>query len=283
MNVIENGIDSLRFFLGNGREIQMKKQFSASFEIIPADMISKAFYKNPEGHFELRRPLDISSEFTSGSIDQKKSPEYEPFPGMVYILKVSGAENRDVLATFGNLNNIIQKVTVTTDEEVKICLIVTSETTVKILPGDGYVINTQDDSTVHVSKFRFYVPSSSDFKLTRQSMTAVVSIDNPGTIAPSVTFSRNQGTTDFVRSYEKISSNSAGVVEDNADPWKAIEGTSLSYTIDNVYDIIFFAYKTIDDDGNEHVISNQLRLTLTDNDETVSEDYTLEDFLQGSI
>ena len=38
-NVIENGIDSLRFFLGNGNEIQMKKQFSARWEIIPDDRV----------------------------------------------------------------------------------------------------------------------------------------------------------------------------------------------------------------------------------------------------
>ena len=98
-----------------------------------------------------------------------------------------------------------------------------------------------------------------------------------------MTFNRNQGTTDYIRSYEKITSNDAGVVIDDADSWKPIDGTSLTYTIDNVYDIIFFAYMTIDDEGNEHTVSNCLRLTLTDNDETVTEEYSLEDFLQGSV
>ena len=281
MNVIENGIDSLRFFLGNGREIQMKKQFSASFEIIPADMISKAFYKNPEGHFELRRPEDISSQVTNVSVDWKQSPFYEVFPGMLYVLKVSGAENTDVLKTYGGINDltVIQRVTVTTDDEVEIRLVVTSGNSVKILSGDGYVIQTDDTEIEEVTSFKYFIPGSADFKLTRQSMTAVISIDNPGTIAPKVTFNRNQGTVDFVRSFEKVSSNDAGVVIDDTDPWKAISGTSLTYTIDNVFDIIFFAYKTIDDDGNEHVVSNQLRLTLTDNDETVTEEYALEDFL----
>ena len=193
MNVIENGIDSLRFFLGNGREIQMKKQFSAAFEIIPADMISKAFYKNPEGHFELKRPEDISSQVTNVSVDWKQSPFYEPAPGMLYVLKVNDAVNTDVLKTYGGINGmtIVQKVTVTTSDEVEIRLVVTSDNTVKILSGEGYVIENEDIGIEEISSFKYFIPSSSSFKLTRQYMTAVIVIDNPGTIAHSVTFNRN--------------------------------------------------------------------------------------------
>lgn len=184
MNVVENGIDSLRFFLGNGREIQMKKQFSASFEIIPADMISKAFYRNPEGHFELKRPEDISSEIVNVSVDWKQSPFYEAFPGMMYVLKVSGAKDAEVLKTYGGMNGltVLQKVVVKTEEEVEIRLVVTSSESVRILSGGGYVIETENTGIEEVVQFKYFIPSNAEFKLSRQSMTAVVSIDNPGTV-----------------------------------------------------------------------------------------------------
>ena len=81
------GLDSLRFFTGDGREIPMSKQYSISWEIIPANEIRSAFIKNPTGHFELSPDNDLSGiEYieniesgykTSQKIIVKKDYSYE--------------------------------------------------------------------------------------------------------------------------------------------------------------------------------------------------------------
>jgi hypothetical protein len=59
------GLDNLRFFTGEGREIIMKRQFSAAWEIIPHTFVYPSFYRNPSGHFEISRPKDLTGHFTS--------------------------------------------------------------------------------------------------------------------------------------------------------------------------------------------------------------------------
>ena len=54
------GIDDLRFFTGEGKEILMNKQYSARWEILPADYVYSSFIKNPQGHFELPLPADLT-------------------------------------------------------------------------------------------------------------------------------------------------------------------------------------------------------------------------------
>ena len=285
-NVIENGIDSLRFFLGNGNEIQMKKQFSARWEIIPDDRVYKAFFRNPEGHIELKRPADITSDFVNTSPTQKQSPMYGLVRGDMYSLTVRGKNGETVLKVYGGLNGLTVRwfVVLDTEDEVEVKLIVTGENSLKILSGEGYSIYDGDDTQLtELTGFMYFVNSDDEFRLARRSLKAVVGVDNPGIVSPRVTFSRNQGTDDYVRSYQRISSDESGVVTDDSDPWLKVPGRSLNYTIDNVFDIIFFSYKTIDDDGNEIVNSNKLRLMLNDGDETVEQDYSLEDFFQGSV
>jgi hypothetical protein len=270
-NVIENGIDSLRFFLGNGNEIQMKKQFSARWEIIPDDRVYKAFFKNPEGHIELRRPEDISSDVRNTSSSQKQSPMYELVRGTIYSLTVSGTPGEVVLKLYGGLNSmsVICQAVLDSSDEVEVRIIVTSETSAVILPGNGYTVRVIEPDMHDAGGFVFFVSADDEFRLMRRSLTAVIAVDEPGIVAPSVTFSRNQGTEDYVRSHEKIASDESRVIVDDSDPWERITGVSLSYTIDNVYDIIFFSYRTIDDNGNETVNSNRIRITLNDGDETV--------------
>ena len=63
------GLDNLKFFTGDGKEIIMKRQFSAAWEIIPHTFVYPSFYRNPSGHFEITRPKDLSTRLTGdGSI-----------------------------------------------------------------------------------------------------------------------------------------------------------------------------------------------------------------------
>lgn len=66
-NITTIGIDDLRFFTGEGKEILMDKQYSARWEIIPADYVYSAFIKNPSGHFEMPLPADLTPLFTADS------------------------------------------------------------------------------------------------------------------------------------------------------------------------------------------------------------------------
>lgn len=63
------GLDTLKFFTGDGKEIIMKRQFSAAWEIIPHTFVYPSFYRNPSGHFEITRPKDLSTRLTGdGSV-----------------------------------------------------------------------------------------------------------------------------------------------------------------------------------------------------------------------
>ena len=62
-SILPQGLDTLRFFTGNGAEIQMRKQFSLEWEIIPADQVYRAFYRNPKGHVEAGRPESLNAYF----------------------------------------------------------------------------------------------------------------------------------------------------------------------------------------------------------------------------
>ena len=47
------GLDNLKFFTAEGKQIIMQKQYSVSWEIIPCDRVFSAFIDNPSGHFEI--------------------------------------------------------------------------------------------------------------------------------------------------------------------------------------------------------------------------------------
>ena len=47
------GLDSLKFFTGDGKQIIMQKQYSVAWEIVPCDRVFSAFIDNPSGHFEI--------------------------------------------------------------------------------------------------------------------------------------------------------------------------------------------------------------------------------------
>ena len=66
------GIDSLRFFTGDGKEILMKKQYSVTWEIIPADQVYSAFIRNPRGHFELFPDNNLNEKFDDGTSSSGK-------------------------------------------------------------------------------------------------------------------------------------------------------------------------------------------------------------------
>ena len=117
--------------------------------------------------------------------------------------------------------------------------------------------------------------------MSRKSLKATVVVDEPGIIQPEVKFYRKDCDADFVRSYELMESTDNICNNNPYHGWKEIADESLTYYIDNVYDIFFFGYKTISDD-EEYIMSNTLRLTVNDGENIITEDYYLEDFFVGT-
>lgn len=170
------GIDNLRFFTGDGNEIVMTKDFSASWEIIPDSLVWNAFYKRPSGHIELHRTEDVATP------------------------------------------------------------------------------------------------------------KAILVVDEPGQVYPSVTFTRSAHDYDYVFSYREVSSADGIVVagDDNDAPYVEISGDGHYHTIDNVFDILFFGYK-VEADNDTDYRTNTLRLTINDGVEVRTEDYSLLDLLRCSL
>lgn len=82
------GIDKLHFFDTNGKEILMKKQYSVSWEIIPADQMFSAFLKNPRGHLELFPDNNI--EFKTTNSITPKTDYVEINQDRIYIITLTG-------------------------------------------------------------------------------------------------------------------------------------------------------------------------------------------------
>ena len=279
------GIDNLRFFTGDGHEIIMQKIFSARWEIIPNDRVFSAFYKNPYGHFELSPKKDLSylmddehampdGNFTlSGAVDMSDNYQYD-----VEVTAVAGQKLISLQDEFGQeLGTVISNA----DGTVSLTVVKISSTEVQILTDAD--IRISEITSSRIDKFTVRIPNNGICTLSETSNKCQVVVDEPGIIRPSITFARHAHDRDFIHSFKNVHSV-ANVCTDNGPDSGYKEITQIdsqSWSIDNVFDIIFFGYKCISD-GESVYDTNILRLTLNDGQNSVVEDYNLLDFLRCS-
>ena len=125
---------------------------------------------------------------------------------------------------------------------------------------------------------------SAGHDLSGRSLKAMIVVDEPGLIAPNAKFYRlTPSVADYIRDYTLIQSKDGVVSTDDKDCWRRIDSEEQLYTIDNVYDIIFFGYKFEDAEGNVDYRGNRLLLTVNDGTDIVTEEYNLSDIFRGTV
>ena len=283
MSLLPNGLDTLRFFTGDGSEIQMRKQFSIEWEILPSDYISSAFYRNPRGHIEAGRPSSFEAYFEEISPGEFETIFIEPEGAVLYRYEVSGMQGRQILRTFASddTTDIVQEVIMDVNAETAVVeLFCSADNKMTLYVDSGCTIHTLSESTATL--FKCY-SSVGEHVLSGRSLKAAVIVDEPGLICPTVSFYREDKIiSDFVRYHQKINSANGVVITPEENSWRPVKGGKVC-TIDNIYDVIFFGYKYTNDEGETQEYQNKLRLTVNDGKNIATEDYDLGDVLRGSV
>lgn len=281
-SILPQGLDTLRFFTGNGAEIQMRKQYSLEWEIVPADQVYPAFYRNPKGHIEAGRPESLNAYFDELQPGVYETRYITPEDVTAYTYVVKNTTNNLIMTLFDSEQQEIQKVwKEDSAEEATVIVYKNDDDSVVVQPIKGCrseVINNADGDC-----FKCYVENG-EYSLVARSLKAAIVIDEPGLIRPYVSFYRQQHSIDYVRDYTRIESKNGIVITDNEDCWKRIDTDGDTYTIkDDVYDIIFFGYKYEDEEGNVDYLGNKLVLTVNDGTDIVTEEYDLADIFRGTV
>ena len=280
-SILPQGLDTLRFFTGNGAEIQMRKQYSLEWEIVPADQVYPAFYRNPKGHVEAGRPESLNAYF-----DELQPGVYEtiyitPEDVTAYTYVVKNTTDSLIMTLFDAEHQEIQKVYMTDDaEEATVVVYKNDDGGVVVQPIKGcrsVVINNAAGDC-----FKCYVENG-EYSLVARSLKAAIVIDEPGLIRPYVSFYRQQPSVkEYIRDYTRIHSTDGIVTTNDDDCWTEIESEGDTYTIENQYDIIFFGYKAEDAEGNIDYRGNKLVLTVNDSTDIATEEYDLADIFRGT-
>ena len=260
----------------------MRKQYSLEWEIVPADQVYPAFYRNPKGHVEAGRPESLNAYFDELQPGVYETRYITPEDVTAYTYVVKNTTNNLIMTLFDSEQQEIQKVYMADDaEEATVVVYKNDDGGVVVQPIKGCrseIINNAAGDC-----FKCYVENG-EYSLVARSLKAAIVIDEPGLIRPYVSFYRQQNTIDYVRDYTRIKSKNSIVITDNDDCWTKIESESDStYTIENPYDIIFFGYKAEDAEGNVDYRSNKLVLTVNDGTDIATEEYDLADIFRGTV
>lgn len=284
-NITTIGIDDLRFFTGEGKEIPMNKQYSARWEIIPADYVYSAFIKNPSGHFEMPLPSDLTPLFTADSHSELsggrvRTQNIRMLPNHRYDITVSGMSGKAVIEflkdTGGKLGTLTPK-----SDEVTIKLLCNSQGLLVVIDADDYDI---DEFVVRLCKqFRVIALENDETKtITEYVNTVNIVVDEPGQIRPSVTFTRSAHDTDYLFDYKLVHSTNGVMQLSSKDSYyRRLTDTENVCYIDDIFNIVFFSYKTLIDDEADYA-TNTLLLTLNDGNEVITQEYSVLDFFLTS-
>lgn len=281
-SILPQGLDTLRFFTGNGAEIQMRKQYSLEWEIVPADQVYPAFYRNPKGHVEAGRPESLNTYFDELQPGVYETRYITPEDVTAYTYVVKNTSNPLIMTLFDSEQQEIQKVYMADDaEEATVVVYKNDDGGVVVQPIKGCrseIINNAAGDC-----FKCYVENG-EYSLVARSLKAAIVIDEPGLIRPYVSFYRQQPSVkEYIRDYTCIHSTDGIVTTDNDNCWTEIESEGDTYTIENQYDIIFFGYKAEDAEGNIDYRSNKLVLTVNDGTDIATEEYDLADIFRGTV
>jgi hypothetical protein len=238
----------------------MRKQFSLEWEIIPADQVYRAFYRNPKGHVEAGLSESLNAYFNQLGPEEFVTDYISPDKSTAYTYVIRGYCGRVImeLSAEEQQSQVIQKVWMNADAEEAVVVVYTNtDGDVVMQAAKGCkleVISTLSKG----GDFKCYA-GSGEHNLTGRSLKAMIVVDEPGLIRPHVSFYRQQpSVVDYVRDYTRIDSSLGVVITDNDDCWREIKATDDTYTIDNPNDIIFFGYKSEDADGNVNYSGNRL-------------------------
>ena len=287
MNNISLGLDNLKFFTGDGKEIIMKRQFSAAWEIIPHTFVYPAFYRNPSGHFEVTRPKNLTSLWTNAAavpdgLGHVVSAPVVLTPGHYYTVTATPDDLNDFIVLcdkYGTKQgSVTPRVTNTT---ITVKLICPAAGGITVVESDAIDIDITGSDEITQFTVRTSV-SDETREMTEYSGTSIVVVDEPGQVQPFARFARRPHDRDFIYDHTRLTSRN-GVVIDTGDDdvmYREITGeTSNDWTLTDIYDILFFSYKDITD-GKEHEEGNIIRITLNDSKDIVTHDYLLTDFLR---
>ena len=280
------GIDKLRFFTGEGHEIIMQKIFSAKWEIIPNNLIYSAFYKNPSGHFELSPTKDLSylidEEHAIWDNDYVISEAAEMTNGYQYDITATAISGQPVVILKDEIGANQGYIISNVSGEINLTIIKKSQTEIQILTDYDVIIPETDPNFIKMFSVRVPHELRDNVSISEISNKCQIIVDDPGIIRPYAKFPRSAHDQDFIASHDLIVSVENICVNNGVDSYyKEIEDDSLTYSVENVYDIIFFGYKTISD-GNTYYETNTLRLTLNDGQNEVIQDYNILDFMRSS-
>ena len=266
------GIDSLKFFDTEGREIIMQKQYSASWEIVPADQVFSAFLRNPKGHFEMM-PEDIISWNNTDDTDNVDIQEHR-----IYTLVLVGTLE-DIL-----LSNKIEFFNNSTNIPISYNAIDFD------LPGfeyetvddNGYTITTikfTSDffSSNSITKFSAQESNKTYRSVSSQSTIAIIVVDEPGMIYKNVRFALKDYDENQLFNYTRTSDN-----ED--DIYETVTGTAYNdYEFNNVFDILFFSLRYKDYNArNWYYSSNKVVITVYDGQQQETVEYRISDIFRSS-
>ena len=116
----------------------------------------------------------------------------------------------------------------------------------------------------------------------------MVVVDEPGIIRPYVAFNRNVADHDYIYDYRKSHSHDEIISTALNESWTELTGDSNVVELDNIFDIIFFTYKSVkyDDETDEtytDYLANRLLITANDGTDIVTENYDLLDIFRGTV
>ena len=258
------GIDKLHFFDTEGREILMKKQYSASWEIIPADQMFSAFLKNPRGHFEMFPDNNI--EFNTTGVTPK-TDYVKMLQNRTYIITLTGDKEEVIqhisfynsdyqkVQNFNDWNNNAIKTVVNTISDSNGITIATIE-----FPGNFFINQN----------ILYFVVTSDTTDLYRQvserSTDLSIVVDEPGQLRNTAAFLKKEYDINQIYDYRD-------------DTYKDVNLSAHNdVELNSVFDILFFSFRYKDNSDTEYQEShNRIVITLFNGEETATADYNIID------
>ena len=264
------GIDNLRFFDTEGREILMKKQYSASWEIFPADQTFSAFMKNPSGHLEMYPDNNIEFATSIGN----------PTPKTDYVQII--ADRTYIITLSGDRSEVIQHISLYNSRKSQI----TNPANILNRPEVKSTTNTtSDDAGVTVTTIEFsgsfmasngvsYFTVTSDTadlyrQVSERSTSLSIIVDEPGQLRNKTAFLKKDYDINELYDYK-------------SNTFKAVTLSTLGdVELNSVFDILFFSFRYKDSSAKEYIeCFNKIVITLFNGEETATAEYNLIDLFR---
>lgn len=263
MSVKSLGIDSLKFYTGDGKQIIMQKQYSCKWEIVPADSIYSAFMKNPSGHLELSPKVDLVDYDTATIRD-----------GYVTTAKIKIKENCSYTVTVSGTN---AGITFYGSNDA-----IADDKTFKNSLSSGvntFIFSSEEENFKNYKSFSVYSLNNNTLEIYETSNLVQMFVDEPGEISPNVSFVKKARKLHQLFDYEKCDGNEISDLN-SKNLYSDIDDKESTVSLSSISDILFFSYRYGDNTDSFEYDSNKIVFTINTGYETVSADYILVDFFR---